>query len=55
MFGPTTRDNDLIRLVISRCEIDLENIENYYQIIYGRSLAEDVSVSIIYIVPSKSI
>ena len=55
MFGPTTRDNNLIRLIISRCEIDLENIKNYYQIIYGRSLASDVSVSIKLNLPSCTV
>ena len=48
MFGPGTRDNNLIRLIVSRCDLDLENIKTYYQIIFGRSLYEDVSVNILY-------
>lgn len=45
MDGAGTRDHSLIRLIISRCEIDLGDIKLEYQRIYGRSLSTDVSVS----------
>ena len=44
MVGPGKRDENLIRLIISRCEIDLENVKNMYQILFARSLVDDVTV-----------
>jgi len=43
MDGAGTRDHSLIRLIISRCEIDLGDVKAEYQRIYGRTLATDVS------------
>ncbi|KAI9563873.1 hypothetical protein GHT06_011340 [Daphnia sinensis] len=41
--GAGTADQDLMRLTISRCEIDLGNIKTAYQNIYAVSLSSDVS------------
>lgn len=44
--GAGTADRDLMRLTVSRCETDLENIKSAYQTVYGESLRSVVSVSI---------
>ena len=44
LFGPGTRDDKLIRLIVSRCEIDLENIKGMYEVAFARSLVDDISV-----------
>ncbi|CAH8555120.1 unnamed protein product [Schistosoma intercalatum] len=45
-----TADQALIRIIVSRCEIDLKNIMNDFHKIKGKSLHEciDVSVNNIY-------
>ncbi|CEF64600.1 Annexin family and Annexin, type III family and Annexin repeat-containing protein [Strongyloides ratti] len=42
MKGFGTRDKDLIRLVVSRCEIDMIDIRNEFQRMYGRSLEQTI-------------
>ncbi len=45
--GAGTADRDLMRLTVSRCETDLDNIKSAYQTVYGESLRSVVSVSIL--------
>ncbi|XP_063769939.1 annexin A1-like [Pseudophryne corroboree] len=40
MKGSGTRHKDLIRLLVSRCEIDLKDIKTYYKRIYGKTLRQ---------------
>jgi len=42
MAGAGTRDSKLIRLVISRCEVDMENIKDQYESLYNRTLEKDI-------------
>lgn len=42
MKGVGTRDDDLIRLLVSRAEIDLALIKAEYKRIYGKSLYDVV-------------
>ncbi|CAG9815601.1 unnamed protein product [Phaedon cochleariae] len=42
MKGLGTNDRQLIRLVTSRCEIDMEDIKREYQAKYGESLADAI-------------
>lgn len=44
MVGLGTRDRELIRLLISRSEIDLGNIRVQYEYLYKKSLASVVGV-----------
>ncbi|XP_037074130.1 annexin-B12-like isoform X2 [Pollicipes pollicipes] len=43
MKGLGTRDNDLIRLIVSRAEYDLANIKQEYLKLYGKTLEKDVA------------
>lgn len=43
MKGLGTRDNDLIRLVVTRCEIDLRDVQQAYHQLYKKSLESDIS------------
>lgn len=45
MRGAGTDDRQLIRIVATRCEVDMADIKREYLAKYGRSLAEDISVS----------
>lgn len=45
MEGMGTKDRVLIRIVVSRCEIDMEDIKRAFQHKYGQSLAEYIRVS----------
>lgn len=46
--GIGTNDRDLIRVIVSRCDIDLGDIKKEYERIYGKSLKQDVDVSIFF-------
>ncbi|XP_030838765.1 annexin A13-like isoform X2 [Strongylocentrotus purpuratus] len=43
MSGVGTNDDTLIRVIVSRCEIDLENIKSEFQQMYGVSLRDWIS------------
>ena len=40
--GLGTRDNLLIRVLVSRSEIDMPKIKQYYKILYGNDMYKDV-------------
>uniref|UniRef100_A0A183BQW8 Thioredoxin domain-containing protein n=1 Tax=Globodera pallida TaxID=36090 RepID=A0A183BQW8_GLOPA len=40
--GQSTRDTDLIRLIVTRSEIDLADIRRAYQEMYGKSLVDSI-------------
>ncbi|XP_072260248.1 annexin A1-like [Pyxicephalus adspersus] len=42
MKGSGTRHKDLIRLLVSRCEIDLKEIKYHYKKLYGKSLRQAI-------------
>ncbi|MPC98344.1 Annexin A11 [Portunus trituberculatus] len=42
MAGPGTKDRDLIRLIVSRAEVDLLNIKEEYFKMYNKTLESDV-------------
>jgi hypothetical protein len=45
MKGLGTDDDTLIRIVVSRCEIDLKNIKEAFQKLTGQTLEQYVTVS----------
>lgn len=47
MKGMGTDDRQLIRLVATRCEVDMVEIKQHYSNLYGRSLADDIKVKFI--------
>lgn len=46
MEGMGTDDRTLIRLVVSRSEIDLQEIKQVFEEKYGKSLADFINVSL---------
>ena len=38
--SPGTKEKDLIRIIVSRCEIDMADIKNDYKQLFGKSLYE---------------
>lgn len=43
MKGPGTDDSNLIRILVSRAELDLQDIKECYRIMYGKELADAVA------------
>jgi len=48
MKGAGTKDERLLRVIVSRCEIDMVQIKQAFQRDYKQSLADFISVSISY-------
>lgn len=48
--GAGTKDRQLIRVVVSRCEIDMQDIKRAYQQRYGKSVEQAISVRIFFFV-----
>lgn len=48
MAGLGTNDRVLIRIVATRCEIDMVEIKNAYMSMYGRSLEADIAVLLVF-------
>lgn len=46
--GSRTDDQTLIRIIISRCEIDLVDIKKEYKRLHKKSLKNDIKVSSIF-------
>lgn len=46
MKGMGTNDVDLIRLVVTRCEIDMVEIKREYHALYGVALADAIKVRV---------
>ena len=45
LHGAGTKDRTLIRILVSRCEIDLSNIKEEYIKRFDRTLADHIEVS----------
>ena len=46
LAGMGTKYRNLIRILVTRCDVDLGNIKREYEKMFGKSLQADVSVSI---------
>lgn len=53
MVGLGTKDKHLIRLIVTRCELDLNNIKAEFQRLYGKSLYSWIKVRIFIIIDSS--
>lgn len=49
MHGLGTNDRQLIRLVITRCEIDMQEIKAAFERVFGKTLKSYVKVSILFL------
>lgn len=47
--GAGTDDETLKRIVISRCEVDMENIKGEYQAAYKETLGKAIAVRLTYL------
>jgi hypothetical protein len=45
MAGMGTKDRALIRIMVTRCEVDMVDIKNAFQRKYGKTLESFISVS----------
>lgn len=45
MAGMGTKDRALIRIMVTRCEVDVVDIKNAFQSKYGKTLESFISVS----------
>jgi len=43
LAGMGTKDRNLIRILVTRCDVDLGNIKREYEKMFGKSLQTDVS------------
>uniref|UniRef100_A0A6I8PVZ4 Annexin n=1 Tax=Xenopus tropicalis TaxID=8364 RepID=A0A6I8PVZ4_XENTR len=50
MKGSGTRDKDLIRIMVSRSEIDMNEIKAQYQRLYGKSLHQAILIPVYFMV-----
>jgi hypothetical protein len=48
--GMGTKDDDLIFLIVSRADVDLESVKQEYAKMYGKSMADDVAVSFLWLI-----
>lgn len=46
MQGMGTNDDQLIRLIVARSEIDMDDIKKEYEKMYCKSLKHDIHVSV---------
>lgn len=55
MNGAGTDDTTLIRVIVSRCEIDLETVKKEFERIYDRTLFSCITVNIFFLSQSSYI
>lgn len=49
MAGMGTTDHQLIRIIVTRCEVDMEDIKEAFEAKYGKSLQSWIEVLLIFI------